>query len=452
MIPEQEKILSLLKEKKYSALKALVKDMNEVDLAEVFEELYEREEPDMLLMLFRLLPKEIAAQTFSYMDSDVQQSLIGALSDHELAYILDDMYMDDYVDLIEEMPANVIKRLLSNSSAENRSLINEYLQYPEDSAGSIMTNEYVYLKRKLTVKQAFDVIRKNGVDKETIYTCYVISSERKLEGVVTVRELLLADPDETVDTIMSTNVIFAHTLDDKEEIAKMFSRYDMLSMPVVDKEDRLVGIITVDDAVDVLQEENTEDFEKMAGMAPSEDTYLRMSVFTIAKNRFVWLLILMLSAMITGAMLEHFENAIASIPLLVAFIPMLMDTGGNSGTQSSTSIIRGMALDEIESKDFFRVWFKEIRVALLVSLGLAVVNFTRIAIQYRDVLVAATVSLTLVATVCIAKSLGCILPMLASKLKLDPALMATPILTTITDACSVLVYFSLAGIILHGRL
>jgi magnesium transporter len=452
MKPEQEEILSLLREKKYSAVKALVKDMNEVDIAEVFEELYELEEPDMLLRLFRLLPKEIAAETFAYMDSDVQQSLIGALSDRELAYILKDMYMDDYVDLIEEMPANAVKRLLSNSSAENRSLINEYLRYPEDSAGSIMTNEYVYLKRKLTVKQAFDVIRKNGVDKETIYTCYVISSERRLEGVVTVRDLLLADPDATVDSIMSTSVIFAHTLDDKEEIAKMFSRYDMLSLPVVDKEERLVGIITVDDAVDVLQEENTEDFEKMAGMAPSEDTYLKTPIFTLAKNRIVWLLILMLSAMVTGALLEHFEAAISTIPLLVAFIPMLMDTGGNSGTQSSTIIIRGMALDEIELGDFFRVWFKEIRVALMVSLGLAVVNFLRILLQYHDVQVAVTVSLTLMATVCIAKSLGCILPMLALKLKLDPALMATPILTTITDACSVLVYFSLAGLFLSARL
>ncbi len=452
MIYIQEQVLSLLREKQYSAVKSLVKDMNEVDIAEVFEELYRLEEPETLLRLFRLLPKEIAAETFAYMDSDVQHSLIIALSDRELAHILDDMYMDDYVDLIEEMPANVVKRLLANSSDENRSLINEYLQYPPDSAGSIMTNEYVYLKRKLTVRQAFDVIRKNGVDKETIYTCYVISSERKLEGVVTIRELLLADPDATVDAIMSTNVLFARTLDDKEEIAKLFSRYDMLSLPVVDKEDRLVGIITVDDAVDVLQEENTEDFEKMAGMAPSEDTYLKTPVFTLAKNRIVWLLILMVSAMITGAMLEQFEASIAAIPLLVSFIPMLMDTGGNSGTQTSTIIIRGMALDEIELRDFLRAWFKEVRVALLVSAGLAVVNFIRIALQYQDIQVAATVSLTLVATVCIAKSLGCILPMLALKLKLDPALMATPILTTITDACSILVYFSLAGLILHARL
>ncbi len=452
MTHEQEMILSLLREKKYSSVKALVIDMNEVDIAEVFEELYEREEPELLLMLFRLLPKEIAAETFAYIDSDVQESLIVALSDRELAYIIDDMSMDDYVDLVEEMPANVVKRLLSNSSAENRSLINEYLQYPEDSAGSIMTNEYVYLKKRLTVHQAFDVIRKNGVDKETIYTCYVISTERKLEGVVTIRELLLADPSAEIGDIMSTNVIYVHTLDDKEEVAKIFSRYDMLSLPVVDKEERLVGIITVDDAVDVMQDENTEDFEKMAGMAPSEDTYLKTPVWKLAKNRIVWLLVLMVSAMVTGAMLEKFEAAIAAIPLLVSFIPMLMDTGGNSGTQASTMIIRGMALDEIDLSDFFRVWFKEIRVALLVSIGLALINFARIWIQYGDLQVAATVSITLIATICIAKSMGCLLPMLALKLKLDPALMATPILTTITDACSILVYFSLAGVILGSRL
>ncbi len=445
-------ILELLRQKKYGAVKALVQDMNEVDIAEVFEEIHALGEPETLLRLFRLLPKEIAAETFAYMESDVQQSVIEALSDTELRYILDDMYLDDYVDLVEEMPANVVKRLMSNSSAQNRSLINEYLQYPEDSAGSIMTNEYVYLKRKLTVRQAFDVIRKNGVDKETIYTCYVISGERKLEGVVTIRELLLSDPAATVDSIMSTNVISAHTLDDKEEIAKLFSRYDMLSLPVVDKEDRLVGIITVDDAVDVMQEENTEDFEKMAGMAPSEESYLKTSIWKLARNRIVWLLVLMLSAMVTGAMLERFEAAIATIPLLVSFIPMLMDTGGNSGTQASTMIIRGMALDEIDPKDFARVWFKEIRVALLVSGVLSLINFVRISIQYKDAGVAAVVSVTLIATVCIAKSLGCALPMLARKLKLDPALMATPILTTITDACSILVFFSLANKILASRL
>ena len=362
------------------------------------------------------------------------------------------MYLDDYVDLVEEMPANVVKKLMQVSSPENRKLINEYLRYPEDSAGSLMTNEYVYLKPQLTVSQAFDVIRNTGIDKETIYTCYVISGEKQLEGVVTIRDLLLADPNAKVGDIMNTNVIHAHTLDDREEVAKLFSKYDMISLPVVDNEERLVGIITVDDAVDVLQEENTEDFEKMAGMAPSEEEYLKTPIWKLAKNRIVWLVILMLSSMITGAMLEHFEAAIAAIPLLVSFIPMLMDTGGNSGTQASTMVIRGLALDEIEPRDAARVWFKEIRVALLVSAGLALINFARIAIQYHDVAVAAIVSLTLIATVCIAKSLGCLLPMLAKKLKLDPALMATPILTTVTDAASILVYFTLTMNILGDRL
>ena len=350
------------------------------------------------------------------------------------------------------MPANVVKKLMQVSSPENRKLINEYLRYPEDSAGSLMTNEYVYLKPRLTVGQAFDVIRNTGIDKETIYTCYVISGEKQLEGVVTIRELLLADPNAKVGDIMNTNVIHAHTLDDREKVAKLFSKYDMISLPVVDKEERLVGIITVDDAVDVLQEENTEDFEKMAGMAPSEEEYLKTPIWKLAKNRIVWLVILMLSSMITGAMLEHFEAAIAAIPLLVSFIPMLMDTGGNSGTQASTMVIRGLALDEIEPRDAAKVWFKEIRVALLVSAGLALINFARIAIQYHDVAVAAIVSLTLIATVCIAKSLGCLLPMLAKKLKLDPALMATPILTTVTDAASILVYFTLTMNILGDRL
>ena len=432
-----EKLLSLLQSKQYGAVKTLVHDMNEVDVAEAIEEIFEEnEEPETLLRLFRLLPKETAAETFAYMHSDVQQKLVEMLSDTELGYILDDMYLDDYVDLVEEMPANVVKKLMQVSSPENRKLI----------------NEYVYLKPRLTVGQAFDVIRNTGIDKETIYTCYVISGEKQLEGVVTIRELLLADPNAKVGDIMNTNVIHAHTLDDREEVAKLFSKYDMISLPVVDNEERLVGIITVDDAVDVLQEENTEDFEKMAGMAPSEEEYLKTPIWKLAKNRIVWLVILMLSSMITGAMLEHFEAAIAAIPLLVSFIPMLMDTGGNSGTQASTMVIRGLALDEIEPRDAARVWFKEIRVALLVSAGLALINFARIAIQYHDVAVAAIVSLTLIATVCIAKSLGCLLPMLAKKLKLDPALMATPILTTVTDAASILVYFTLTMNILGDRL
>lgn len=444
-----ERVLELLDQRKYSQVKAVVSEMNEVDIADLFEDI---DDVERKLRLFRLLPKEIAAEVFSYMDADSRQSIIEAITDTELEYILDDMYLDDYVDLVEEMPANVVMRVLTNSSKENRSLINQYLNYPDDSAGSMMTNEYVYFKRTLTVKEAFDVIRKTGAGKETIYTCYVISADRTLLGEVSVSDMLLADPSAIVEEIMDSHVIHAHTLDDQEEIAKQFSRYGMLAMPVVDQEERLVGIITIDDAVDVLQEENTEDFEKMAGMAPSEETYLKTPVFKLAKNRIVWLLILMVSAMVTGAMLEQYEAAIATIPLLVSFIPMLMDTGGNSGSQASTMIIRGMALDEIEMRDFPKVWFKEIRVALLCSAALALFNFVRIWIQYHDVLVAAVVSLTLIITVCLAKSLGCILPMLAKKLKLDPAIMAAPMITTITDACSIFVYFNIAMKLLADRM
>lgn len=446
------KVLVLLQEKKYALVKQAVLEMNAVDIAEVFAELHELEAPQTALRLFRLMPKELAAETFSYMESDVQQSIIEAISDNELRFILDDMYMDDYVDLIEEMPANVVKRVLKNSSPENRKLINQYLQYPEDSAGSLMTNEYVYLKQTLTVNQALAVIRANGVDKETINKCYVLDDQHHLDGVVSLRDLILADPHARVGDIMRTNVISVNTNDDQEEVAKMFSKYDMLSMPVVDRENRLVGIITIDDVVDVVQDEATEDFEKMAGIVPSEDTYLKTPVFTIFRSRIMWLMVLMVSAMVSGALITHFEGAISTLPILVSFIPMLMGTGGNSGSQTSTTVIRSMALDEIELSDFFRVWWKEVRVALLCGTALAIVNYIRIVLQYHDWAVAMTVSLTLIVTVLVAKSLGCILPMLAKKLKLDPALMASPMLTTITDACSILVFFIFVMAILGGRL
>lgn len=442
-------ILDLLNEKKYSLAKQQIAEMEEVDLAELFEQL---EDQDQLTKLFRLLPKETAAEVFSYMEPEIQQKIIGALTDNELRHILDDLYMDDYVDLVEEMPANVVKRLMQNSTPENRKLINQYLKYPDDSAGSLMTNEYVYFKCGITVREGFDIIRQNGVDKETIYTCYVTSARKELMGVITVREMLLADPATLVDDIMETNPICVHTHDDQEVIARMFSRYDMLAMPVVDSENRIVGIITIDDAVDVIQDENTEDFEKMAGMAPSDNTYLRTPVFTLARHRIVWLMVLMISAMVTGAMLEYYEAAFVSIPLLVSFIPQIMDTGGNCGSQASTMIIRGLALDEIHMSDFFRAWWKEIRVALLCGAALSVVNFIRIVIQYHDVEVAVVVSGTLVLTICVAKSLGCILPMLAKKLHLDPAIMASPLITTITDAFSIFVYFNFALNYLSTRL
>lgn len=444
-------VLALLEEKRYSEVKNTLLSMHEADIAEVLGEISDRE---VSLRLFRLMPKEQAAEVFSYMEGDVQQRIIEAITDTELKHILDNMYLDDYVDLVEEMPANVVQHIMRNSSAKNRSLINQYLQYPVDSAGSIMTNEYVYLKKSITVAQAFEVIRNTGVKKETINTCYVTSADRKLIGEVSALSLLVADPGERVGDIMEELPIRVRTLDDQEDVAKLFSRYDLLAVPVVDNEDRLVGLITVDDAVDVLQEENTEDFERMAGITPgvTNATYLKTPVFRLARSRILWLMILMLSAMITGALLESYEAAFAAVPLLVTFIPMLMDTGGNSGSQAATMIIRGMALDEIEWKDFFRVWWKEIRVAMLCGAALAGVNFLRIWIQYKDVFVALVISLTLVCTVLIAKSLGCVMPMVAKKIKLDPAIMAAPMITTITDACSLVVYFNFALRFLSERL
>ena len=324
--------------------------MHYADVAELFESI---EDQETAVLLFRLLPKDTAAEVFSYMESENQEQLLTVLTDKELRHILDELYLDDYVDLIEEMPANVVKRVLKNSSPENRKLINQYLQYPEDSAGSLMTNEYVYLKQTLTVNQALAVIRANGVDKETINKCYVLDDQHHLDGVVSLRDLILADPHARVGDIMRTNVISVNTNDDQEEVAKMFSKYDMLSMPVVDRENRLVGIITIDDVVDVVQDEATEDFEKMAGIVPSEDTYLKTPVFTIFRSRIMWLMVLMVSAMVSGALITHFEGAISTLPILVSFIPMLMGTGGNSGSQTSTTVIRSMALDEIELSDFF---------------------------------------------------------------------------------------------------
>lgn len=447
-----KEILELLAEKKYSAVKQLIGQMEEADLAKLFEELENEEDADQFNRLFRLLPKETAAEVFSYMEPEIQEKIVRTLTDTELQHILDDLFMDDYVDLVEEMPANVVKRVMQNTTPANRKLINQYLKYPEDSAGSLMTNEYVYFRSGITVAKAFEIIREYGVDKETIYTCYVTSSRKELLGVVTVREMLLTAPETIIDTLMDTNPIHVHTHDDQEEIAKMFSRYDMLAMPVVDSENRIVGIITIDDAVDVIQDENTEDFEKMAGMTPSDNTYLRTSAFNLAKNRIPWLVFLMIPAMITGALMEYYEAAFVSIPILVTFIPQITGTGGNCGSQSSTMIIRGLALDEITPKDILKVWWKELRVALICGAALSLVNFIRIIVQYHDLQVAVVVSVTLILTVCIAKSMGCVLPILAKLAHVDPAIMASPLITTITDAFSILVYFNFALWYLPGRL
>ena len=447
-----QEILELLAEKKYSAVKQLIGQMEEADLAKLFEELENEEDADQFNRLFRLLPKETAAEVFSYMEPEIQEKIVRTLTDTELQHILDDLFMDDYVDLVEEMPANVVKRVMQNTTPANSKLINQYLKYPEDSAGSLMTNEYVYFRSGITVAKAFEIIREYGVDKETIYTCYVTSSRKELLGVVTVREMLLTAPETIIDTLMDTNPIHVHTHDDQEEIAKMFSRYDMLAMPVVDSENRIVGIITIDDAVDVIQDENTEDFEKMAGMTPSDNTYLRTSAFNLAKNRIPWLVFLMIPAMITGALMEYYEAAFVSIPILVTFIPQITGTGGNCGSQSSTMIIRGLALDEITPKDILKVWWKELRVALICGAALSLVNFIRIIVQYHDLQVAVVVSVTLILTVCIAKSMGCVLPILAKLAHVDPAIMASPLITTITDALSILVYFNFALWYLPGRL
>ncbi|HOP10948.1 MAG TPA: magnesium transporter [Oscillospiraceae bacterium] len=444
-----QEAMALLEEKKFPQLCRILKEMNPADLAALFAEFPE----EYLPIIYRILPKELAAETFVCMDADLQEVLITAFSDKELREVLDEMYMDDTVDVIEEMPSNVVARILKNSNPADRRTINELLKYPSDSAGSIMTTEYVYLKKDMTVRDAFARIRKIGPDKETIYTCYVTDASRKLVGVVTVKDLLLAEQESVINDIMETNVIYVSTLEDKETAARLFDKYDLLAVPVVDQEQRLVGIITVDDAMDVLREENTEDILKMSAVTPTDDTYLKTSVFKHAKNRIVWLLILMVSATITGAIITKYEAAFTSIPLLIAFLPMLMDTGGNSGSQSSTTIIRGLALEEIKPRDFFRVLFKEVSVALMVGAVLAIVNTARVLITYpHDPIkyqLALVTGMALMCAVLIAKTLGCCLPMLAQKLKIDPALMAAPLMTTIVDAGTVLVYFSIATAVMH---
>ena len=440
-----DKIIDLISNNEYKELKLLLNDINESDLSEIFDELDNID----TAVIFRLLDKDIAADVFSRMESSTQEKLIDSLKDNEIKDITSRLFADDAADMISEMPANLVKRILKNTDASKRKDINELLQYPEDSAGSIMTIEFTDLRSTMTVKEAFDRIRSIGDNKETIYTCYVIDNTRKLVGVVTVKDLLLASYETKIEDIMETGVITINTHEDKEEVAKMFDKYDFLAMPVVDMENRLVGIVTVDDAMDVMNEEASEDFEIMAAMTPSEDSYFNMSVFEHTKNRIVWLLILMLSAAITGSIITHYEEAFSSLPILVAFIPMLMDTGGNCGSQTSTLIIRGLATGEIELKDVFKCWFKEIRVALLIGLILAFVNGTRIIIQYQNIILAIVIGISTIFTVVLAKSLGCLLPLVAKKLKLDPAIMAAPLITTIVDTCSILIYFNVA-VILFG--
>ena len=439
-----EEVKELLEERKFSKLKKYLEDLNSADIPSLFEELEEED----IIIVYRLLEKEPAAEVFSELDSDLQEKLISYLTDKELKDVIDELFMDDTVDLIEEMPANVVKRILKHINKEDRKTINELLRYPDDSAGSIMTTEFIDLKENMLVEEAFKEIKKDCVNTETIYNLYVLSLTRKIVGVIDLKTLLLANPKDKIKDIMDDNVIKVNTHEDKEEVAKLFDKYNEYAIPVVDKEERLVGIVTIDDAIDVMQEEVEEDFEKMAAVMPSEDTYLKTSVFTHAKNRIVWLLVLMLSSAFTGMILTSYEEAFAAIPLLVSFIPMIMGTGGNCGSQASTLVIRGMAVEEIELKDFIKVIWKEARVGILIGIGLFIVNAIRIYIQYKDLMLCLVLGLTLIGTVLIAKIIGAILPMVAKKLKQDPAIMAAPFITTIVDLCSMMIYFKIATMLL----
>lgn len=443
---KKEQILQLIEQKRFSEARMLLEDEHPADIAQMLDEM----DAAQGCRTFRLLPKSLAADVFSYLDSDNQQRLITLLSDAELSRVLDEMYMDDTVDMLEELPASVVKRILQLSHPDTRSEINRLCRYEEDTAGSIMTTEMIDLKRSMTVKDAFDLIRRVGTDMETIYTCYVTDERRVLEGVVTVRDLLLHPYEAKVEDLMDEDPLSVQTGDDQETIAQIFQKYDILTLPVVDSEKRLVGIITIDDAVDVIQEENTEDIEKMAAILPSDKPYLKTSIFDLWKRRIPWLLLLMISATFTGNIITSFEDKLSKYLVLTAYIPMLMDTGGNCGSQASTTIIRGLSLGEVQFRDIFRVIWKEIRVAVLCSSTLAVCNFVKLMLIDRlQMMVALTICVTLIITVCSAKIVGCTLPLLAKKLGFDPAVMASPFITTIVDAISLLVYFGFATIILH---
>ena len=449
----EKALLRMLEDKKYTTMRDILATMNPSDIAAIFDDLQDRQIP----IVFRLLPKETAAETFVEMEPEAQELLIQGFSDNELKEVLDELYADDAADIVEEMPANVVKRILKNADPEMRNTINQLLRYPEYSAGSIMTTEFVTLRPSMTVEEAILRIRRQGVDKETIYTCYVTDKNKHLLGLVTVKDLLLAEDDEmAIQELMLTNLIYVHTQDDQEEVAHMFSKYNFLALPVVDNEDRLVGIVTFDDAMDVMEEETTEDMEIMSGMLPSEKSYLRSNPFDLFKNRIPWLMLLMVSATFTGLIITGFEDALASVVVLTAFIPMLMGTGGNSGSQSSVTVIRALSLDELEFKDIGRVMLKELGTALLCGIALAVVCFVKIYLV--DTLlfgnpditfqVNLVVCLALAVTVVIAKVVGCALPMIAKVLGADPAVMASPFITTIVDAVSLLVYFMFAKLLL----
>ena len=449
----EKALLQMLESKKYSTLRDMLITMNPSDVAGIFSDLEEKQVP----LMFRLLPKELAAETFVEMEPDTQALLIQGFSDNELKEVLSELYVDDAADLVEEMPATVVRRILEQADPEMRSSINQILRYPENSAGSIMTTEYVALRPNMTVEESITRIRRQGVDKETIYTCYVIDKDRTLLGLVTVKSLLLCEDDDTpISQIMVTNLISVTTQDDQEEVARMFSKYNFLALPVVDKENRMVGIVTFDDAMDVMQDEATEDMEIMAAITPSEKSYLASSPWDLFKHRIPWLLLLMVSATFTGMIISSFEESLGILPILTVFIPMLMDTGGNSGSQSSVTVIRALSLDELHFKDIFTVIWKEVRTASLCAIALAAVCFGKVMLVDRllmgntsvTVLVDLTVCLTLAVTVIVAKIVGCSLPLIAKRFGFDPAVMASPFITTIVDAMSLLLYFVFAKMIL----
>ena len=435
-----EELCELLERRAIKELRERLARMNEVDVAQFLSRL----SPEEARLLFRTLPKQLAADVFPNLDSDVQQVILESATDGELRQIIEELYVDDAVDMLEELPAGVVKRVLKNATRETRDIINSYLQYPDNSAGSIMTAEFIDLRGDMTVEEAINHIRRTGEDSESIYTCFVTGAGRVLEGVVTVKALLLAAEGARVDELMERDVISAGTLEDQEDVARAMSRYDLLSLPVVDNEGRLVGVITVDDAMDVMEREATEDFETMGGMHHSEKSYLKTSVREMSRNRIVWLLVLMISGMITGGILTRFEAAISAMPLLVTFIPMLTDTGGNAGSQSSTMVIRGLATGDLTIRDLPRVIWKELRVALTVGTVLSAVNLVRIGWQYGNWTVGLAVAMTMMCTVIMAKVIGGLLPILANAVHIDPAIMAAPLITTIVDACSLVIFFVIA--------
>lgn len=439
---DKDIFIKLLAQREFKAVRSILDVMNEVDIASLLSTLSDKE----LALAFRLIPKDKAAEVFSNMDTSMQTYLVTMFTEKELKELLDDLYMDDTVDMLEELPANLVKRILATVSASDRSMINQLLNYPEDSAGSIMTTEYVDLREEMTVGQAMAHIKKTGIHKETIYTCY-ITERRKLIGIVSAKDLMTTDDDVPIKDLMETEIISVYTHSDQEQVAQLFTKYDLLALPVIDQDGRMVGIVTFDDAMDVMVDEATEDITKMAAINPSEKTYFETSVLQHAKNRIPWLLILMFTSIITGTIITRYENAFAAIPLLVSFIPMLMDTGGNCGSQSATLIIRGIALDEIRFTDLFKVMFKEFRISLIVGAFLAVANGVRIFIQYHNPGLAVVIACSLMGTVIMAKLVGCILPLLAKKVNLDPAIMASPLITTLVDTFSILIYFNIATVL-----